>query len=91
MAKMEHGSYFREACSDTRENFCFVASTVAGRKYEETGQTELSLSQFGPLSRLTEDERKRLMEEKDPNEIFRLIKEYGLVSPAKEKQDDPGL
>ena len=91
VAKKEHGSYFREACSENRENFCFVASRVAGSKYEETGETELSLSQFGPLSRLTEDERKRLMEEKGPNEIYSLIKEYGLVSTAKEKHDDPAL
>lgn len=78
-AKKEHGSCFREHCSESREVFRSVASRVAGRKYEETGETELSLSQFGPLSRLTEDERKRLMEEKDPNEIFKLAKEYDLL------------
>ena len=75
-AQKEHGSYFREACSENRENFCFTASHAAGLKYEKTGETELSLSQFGQLSRLTEDEKKRLMDEKDPNEIFKLVKEY---------------
>ena len=86
-AKKEHGSYFREACSEHRENFRFVASHAAGWKYEETGETELSMSQFGPLSRLTENERKRLIEEKDPNEIFKLIKEYDLASTIKNSED----
>ena len=90
-AKKEHGSCFRENCSEKKEIFGFVASRVAGRKYEETGEKELSLSQYEPFSRLTEDERIRIMEEKDPNEIYKLIKEYGLVSPEAEKQDEMQL
>ena len=86
-AEKEHGNCFRENCSGTREIFGFVASRVAGSKYEETGETELSLSQFGPLSRLTENERKRLMEETDPNEIFKLIKEYDLGTTVKDSEN----
>ena len=86
-ARKEHGSCFSENCSETREIFGFVASRVAESKYEETGETELSLSQFGPLSRLTENERKRLMEETDPNEIFKLIKEYDLGTTVKDSEN----
>ena len=78
-AKLEHGSYFRENCHEFRETFAFTASRVAGRQWEKTGEEELSVSLLGPLSRLTDGERKQLMASKSGNEIVEILKKAGFL------------
>ena len=75
----EHGSYFREFCGEIKETFAFVASRTAGRKWEETKESELTVSMYGIISRLSEEERKSLWEEKDPNDVFKLLKKYEFI------------
>ncbi len=60
-AKNRHGSFFREYCGEIKEIIEYVASRAIGRKLEETKQEELSISRFGPFSRLTELERNTIM------------------------------
>ena len=76
-----HGSYFREACAGNKEAFDQVASHVAGRRWEETGETELSASLRGPLDRLGERERETLLSTRDANEMLELLKAAGFVEP----------
>lgn len=78
-AKREHGSCFRENCHEFRETFAFTASRVAGRQWENTGEEELSISLLGPLSRLTEEERKQLMASKSGNEIVEVLQKTGFL------------
>ena len=74
----EHGSYFREYCGETKEIFAFVASRVAGEVWAKNGESELSLSLAGPLSRLTDAERRTLIESRSQKEIFACLKAAGL-------------
>ena len=74
-AKKVHGSYFREHCGEIKEIFAFAAPRIAGRRFEETGDKELSISLAGPLARLTGRERERLMETKSQREILEILNE----------------
>ena len=76
-AKQEHGSYFQEHCGEAKEIFAFVAPRVAGARWEETKEDELSVSLAGPLSRLTESERELLMGTNKERVMFDIIKEAG--------------
>ncbi|MBR1761201.1 MAG: radical SAM protein [Schwartzia sp.] len=82
----EHGSYFRESCGEAKEIFAFVASRVAGEAWERNHEDELSLSLAGPLSRLTDAERKTLMESRSQKELFEVIKAAGLWEADKKEQ-----
>ena len=73
-----HGSYFREYCGEAKEIFAFVASRVAGETWAKNHESELSLSLAGPLSRLTEAERRTLTESRSQKEIFDCLKAAGL-------------
>ena len=73
-----HGSYFREYCGEAKEIFAFVASRVAGEIWAKNHENELSLSLAGPLSRLTEAERRTLTESRSQKEIFACLKAAGL-------------
>lgn len=77
-AKRVHGSYFREHCGEVREICDYVASRAAGRRWEETGEEELSLSLLGPLSRLTEKEREVLMRTKSQREMLDILLAAGV-------------
>ena len=77
-----HGSYFRENCGEIREIFAFVAPRVAGKKWEETNEDELSVSLAGPLSRLTEKERETLTAAADQKDIFRIFNKAGFFPSA---------
>ena len=79
----EHGSYFRENCGEIKEIFAFVAPRVAGEAWEKSRDDELSLSLAGPLSRLTDAERKTLMESSSQKELFATVKAAGLWAEAK--------
>ena len=85
-AKREHGSYFREACGEVKETYAYVASRVAGRKWEETKDEELTVSMYGPLSRMADASRQRIMENTDPNEIIRLLKEYDFIKSNDQRE-----
>ena len=82
-AEREHGSCFRESCSEFRDTFAYTVSRVAGRRWEDTGEEELTLSLAGPLSRLTEEERARLMASGSPNEIMEILCSAGFLQEGK--------
>ena len=48
-------------------------------------EKELSLSLAGPLSRLTDEERKTLTESRNQKEIFEVIKAAGLWEEGKKE------
>ena len=81
-AKQQNGSYYREYCGEVKEIFAFVAPRVAGARWEETKEEELSVSLAGPLSRFTEAEREKIMTAAREQEILNIIKEAGFF-PAK--------
>ena len=86
-AKRATGSYFREYCGESKEIFAYVASRVVGRKWQETKEDELSLSLLGPISRLTEAERKTLMNTMSQKEVFKIVQEVGMfLSSAEDEQ-----
>ena len=78
-AKLQYGSYFRESCQEVRETFAFTASRVAGRRWEDTGEEELSVSLLGPLTRLTEEEREHLTASRSANEIVEILQNAGFL------------
>ena len=84
-AFVEHGSYFREYCGEVKEIFAFVASRVAGEAWAKSQEKELSISLAGPLSRLTDEERKTLTESRNQKEIFEVIKAAGLWEEGKKE------
>lgn len=84
-AKRVCGSCFRENCGEIREIFAFVAPRVAGKKWEETGEDELSVSLAGPVSRLTAKERETLMTAASQKEIFDLFGQTGFFCLAANK------
>lgn len=84
-AFVEHGSYFREYCGEVKEIFAFVAPRIAGEAWEKSHVDELSLSLAGPLSRLTDAERKILTESRNQMELFEAMKSAGLWVEAKKE------
>ena len=43
-AKMENGSYYREACSEWKEIFAYVAPRVVGEQWEELQETDANVA-----------------------------------------------
>ena len=82
-ASRTHGSCFRENCGEIREIFAFAAPRIAGEKWEETKDDELSVSLAGPLSRLTEKEREILMTATDQKVIFNILQKTGYFLSTK--------
>lgn len=84
-AKRETGSCFREHCGESKTIADFVLSRLAGREWEgeatkESCLTELNFSLAEPIARLTEGERKRIMETAGQEEIFSLAKKAGFFA-----------
>ena len=86
-AKSENGSYFREACSEHKEIANYLASRVAGREWEKNHQEELTLSLAGPMSRLTEADRKTLMETRSQKEMLDIIEKAGIFNENDKESD----
>ena len=80
-AKAKHGSYFKEACGESKEIANYVASRAAGKEWEKNHQEELTLSLAGPMSRLTEAERKTIMETRSQKEMMEIIEKAGIFLP----------
>ena len=59
-----------------------MASRIVGKKWEETGEDELSVSLAGPLSRFTGAEREMLMTTTSQKVMFDLINEAGILPAA---------
>ena len=78
-AMAAHGSYFRESCGEFKEIAQFVAARVAGADWEKNHQEELTLSLAEPLSRLTEADRKTIMETRNQKEMMEIMKKAGFV------------
>ena len=80
-AMARHGSFFREDCGERKEIIQFVAARAAGADWEKNHQEELSLSLAGPLSRLTEKDRKTIMETRSQKKMMEIIKKAGFFYP----------
>jgi uncharacterized protein len=78
-AMAAHGSYFRESCGEFKEITQFVAARAAGRAWEENHQEELTLSLAGPVSRLTEKDRKTIMETRSQKEMMNILEKTGFT------------
>ena len=78
-AKRITGSYFREFCGEYREIFAYTVSMAAGTKWEESGESELSVSLYGPLSRLTPAERAELMNTPSAGRTAEIARCAGLI------------
>ena len=76
-AMARYGSFFREDCGEHKEIIRYVASRVAGRAWEENHAQELTLSLAGPVARLTEADRKTIMETRNLKEIIEIIETAG--------------
>ena len=74
-----YGSLFREDCGEHKEILQYVASRAAGRAWEENLDEELTLSLAGPVSRLTEKDRKTIMETRNQKEMMEIMKKAGFV------------
>jgi len=83
-AMARYGSFSREDCGEHKEIFQYVASRAAGRAWEENHAEELTLSLAGPVSRLTEKDRKTIMETRNQKEMMEIMKNAGFAS-KKEK------
>ncbi len=59
-----------------------------GRKWEETKQEELSISLFGPLSRLTDSERNTIMTSASPKEILETLSRAEILPTKEEEQEN---
>ena len=57
--------------------FAFAAPRVAGKKWEETKEDELTVSLAGPVSRLTGKERETLMAATGQKEFFDILNQAG--------------
>lgn len=86
-AKRVNGSYFREYCGQSKEIFAFVAPRIAGKKWEETKEDELTVSLAGPILRLNEQERSILMATTSQEEILGIIRKSGLFISDKDKKE----
>ena len=78
-AKNEHDDYFREYCGEIKEIFAYVAGRVAAKKWQKTGEEELTISLAGPLSRLTDSDRETIMNTRSRTEVFDVLKKAGIV------------
>ena len=86
-AESAHGDCFGEFCGEIKEIFAFTASRVAGKEWEKrcadaaAGEAamdscagELTLSLAGPVSRLTEADREKIMMTTGQREMFDIVK-----------------
>ncbi len=78
-AMQDSGSCFRESCGERKEIFDYAASRAAGRRWEETGEEELSVSLSGALSRLSAAEKEIILNSTSQREIFELAKAAGIL------------
>lgn len=85
-ARRESGSLFHEHCGEFREMFAHVAPRAMGRRWEQDGKDELSVSLYGPLSRMTPEERTELMTETSGKRIVELLKQTELVRMEKSQK-----
>ena len=72
-AKYTHGSFFRECCGEFKEISDFVISRVCGADWEKNHQEELTLSLAGPVSRISEADRKIIMETRSQKEMMNIL------------------
>jgi uncharacterized protein len=77
-AKINNGSFFREYCGESKEIINYVASRIAGKAWEENQSEELSLSLAGPVSRLSEADRKTIMETRSQKEMLNILESTGI-------------
>lgn len=54
-----------------------------GRRWEESGEDELSASLHGPLSRMTQEEREELMTTDSGKRVVELLRQTGLMPAEK--------
>ncbi len=72
-----YGSFFLADCEDFKGITQYVASRAAGRAWEENHTEELTLSLAEPVSRLTEKDRKTIMESRNLKEMMEIIENAG--------------
>ncbi|MCR4556594.1 MAG: radical SAM protein [Saccharofermentans sp.] len=82
-AMAKNGSFFREYCGEIKEIFSFIAPRLAGEVYERTGDKELSLSWFEPLSLLSQEDRNIIMNTGSQKEILGILQKYGIPDMIK--------
>ncbi|MBR5016125.1 MAG: radical SAM protein [Spirochaetia bacterium] len=75
----DHGSFFHEYCGESKEIINYVASRIAGKAWEENHCEELTLSLAGPVSRITEADRKTIMETRSQKEILNIMESTGFT------------
>ncbi|MBQ6904494.1 MAG: hypothetical protein IJQ27_00260, partial [Spirochaetia bacterium] len=78
-AKYTHGSFFRECCGEFKEISDFVISRVCGADWEKNHQEELTLSLAGPVSRISEADRKIIMETRSQKEMMNILEKTGFT------------
>lgn len=76
-AMARYGSFFQADCEDFKGITQYVASRAAGRAWEKNHTEDLTLSLAGPVSRLTEKDRKTIMETRNLKEIIEIIENAG--------------
>ena len=78
-AKRRTGSPFCEECGEFKEMFSYAASRELARRWKNMGKDELSVSLYGPLSRMTPDEREELMTTTSGNRVIEILQQVGLT------------
>ena len=84
-AKRTTGSYFQEHCGEFAEIFAYAVSREIGRRWEESEEDELSISLYGPLSRMTPEEREELTVTTSGKRIVELLRQVGMVPAKKDR------
>ena len=59
--------------------FSYAASRALARRWKNMGKDELSVSLYGPLSRMTPDEREELMTTTSGNRVIELLRQVELT------------
>ena len=65
-----------------------MAPRIVGKKWEETGEDELSVSLAGPLSRFNGAERETLMTTTSQKVMFDLINDAGILPAAADRDNN---
>ena len=78
-AMARYGSFFQADCGEYKKIIQYVVSKAAGRAWEENHAQELTLSLAGPVSRLTEKDRKTIMESRNLKEMMEIIENAGFA------------
>ena len=85
-AKNAYGSFFREYCGEIKEIFSSVAPLLAKKQWEQTQESELTLSLTVPLSKLSSEDRQTLMTATDQKAITSVLdKTKILTTPTNNK------